>query len=182
MRYRRRMVGRRTWATAAAFSLLTLLAGGCGGGEATTAERSTTAPVEKAPYYPRAEPPVASGERGASSAPGKADVGDAREARSRSTHGRPHEPSGDVAVRLGPGATAPDEGTCLRRSRADSGSCLREPGRTVARSVRPSQRERRADGLRRAQPHRLRRPLAAGSAAEPAERGPSPGSARATSS
>ena len=60
MRYRRRMVGRRTWGTAAGFSLLMLLAGGCGGGEATTAERSTTAPVEKAPYYPRAEPPVAS--------------------------------------------------------------------------------------------------------------------------
>ena len=61
MRYRRRMVGRRTWATAAGFSLLMLVAGGCGGGEATTAERSTTASVESAPYYPRAEPPVATG-------------------------------------------------------------------------------------------------------------------------
>jgi hypothetical protein len=61
MRYRRRMVGRRTWGTAAALALLTVLAGGCGGGtEASTAERSTAATVEKAPYYPRAEPPVAS--------------------------------------------------------------------------------------------------------------------------
>ena len=46
------MVGLRTWGTSALASVL-LLAGGCGGDR-------ESAPVAKAPYYPRAEPPIAS--------------------------------------------------------------------------------------------------------------------------